>query len=774
MSGNQQAFQKAMNDGHSAAWDQDWKTAAGYYQQALSEFPDHPGALTSLGLALFELQDFEQAVKIYRRLTGLTPEDPVPFEKLARIFERTGQLPDAVKCSIQAAELHLKARDVEKSIENWVRVTSLQPENMTAHSRLAMIYERIGKKAESVTEYLSTASLLQENGENSKATQAVQYALTLMPGSAEATQALQLLKKGQNLPRPARPRGGTGPMRMADVKKLEPKSSLGEPSLDPIAEARQKAMVQLAALLFDQAEDTTLSSQSSRRGINSLVRGTGGLVLDQSDRTRILLHLGQAIESQTHGDEQQAAEELERVQQIGLSHPGLYYNLGLLLSKIDNKKALRSLQKSVRNPEFALASYLLMGQIHFQEGKFTEAAQSYLQALRNADVETAPLEHADELSQLYEPILESQSKETDPVKLKTLCETIKNQLLRPDWRELLQKARQQLPVQSADAPPMPLSEMLLESRSGQVIEAMAQIRILASQKKTRSAMEEAFRALNIAPTYMPLHVQIGDLLFQEGLVQEAMTKYLLITDLYTLRGEANQAVQLLNRIAQISPMDVTVRQRLIDMLISQGRTDEAVQQYIDLADVYYRLAELDLTRQTYLTALRLAQQSANNRQWAHKILSSIADIDMQRLDWRQALRMFEQLRTLQPEDKPTRKQIIEIHQRLGQEKSALDELDQYIGYLETQHHRDAAIDFLKELLIEQPGKIDFLRRLFDLYRRSGQLELAVAQLDAIADAYASAANAKMAMATVEEIIALNPPNKAEYLKVLEELKNMLN
>jgi hypothetical protein len=42
MPGNEEVFQKALNDGHSAAWDQMWDKAAVCYQRALDEFPDNP------------------------------------------------------------------------------------------------------------------------------------------------------------------------------------------------------------------------------------------------------------------------------------------------------------------------------------------------------------------------------------------------------------------------------------------------------------------------------------------------------------------------------------------------------------------------------------------------------------------------------------------------------------------------------------------------------------------------------------------------------------
>ena len=61
MTESQNRFQQAMNQGHTAAWDQDWQRAVDYYHQALEEIPDDPIALVSLGLALYELGLYDQA-----------------------------------------------------------------------------------------------------------------------------------------------------------------------------------------------------------------------------------------------------------------------------------------------------------------------------------------------------------------------------------------------------------------------------------------------------------------------------------------------------------------------------------------------------------------------------------------------------------------------------------------------------------------------------------------------------------------------------------------
>jgi tetratricopeptide (TPR) repeat protein len=109
MPGNEEVFQKAMNQGHSYAWDQEWAKAANSYRKALEEFPDHPKALSSLGLALLQSQQFEEALQIYQRVAHVSSMDPVPFERIAQLSERLGQLKQASEAAMKAAELYLNS-----------------------------------------------------------------------------------------------------------------------------------------------------------------------------------------------------------------------------------------------------------------------------------------------------------------------------------------------------------------------------------------------------------------------------------------------------------------------------------------------------------------------------------------------------------------------------------------------------------------------------------------------------------------------------------------
>ena len=766
MSGNQDAFQKIMNLGHSAAWDQMWDRAAAYYRQALEEFPDNPSALSNLGLALFELRDYENSLKVYQRAAVTSPQDPVPFEKMGKISERLGRIKEAVQAYTQAADLYLRARDVDKSINNWMQVLRLQ-ESLMVRTRLAMIYDRVGRKPEAVTEYLAAASLMQRGGDVARATQAAEYALNLLPQSMEAQQALARLRANQPLPVPVRPRGGTGPVRMAEVRQMETAASLSA-TPDPLAEARQAALVQLAALLFDQEEES-VNAQAARRGATPPARGSGGSPTP-AEQTRVMLHLSQAIDFLTKSDDAQAAEELARGMEAGLKHPAASYILGLLTYAKDPKLAMRHLQESVKNPELAIASYILMGKTRQASGSLAEAAAAYLQALSLADSLSVAGEDADELRQLYEPLIEMQARETNTETQKALCDSIQNQLVRPNWLAHLRLARQQLPSQPEGNPPLPLAEMLLESRSGQVVETLAHIRLLAAQNKIGSAMEEAYYALEYAPTYLPLHIQIGELLLKEGQVQDATDKFLLVADLYTLRGESPQAIRLYNRIIEVSPMDLSVRTRLIELLLAQNKSDMAVQQYIRLAETYYQLGELDNARQSYTSALRVAQQSRGSRDVVIEILYKIADMDLQRLDWRNAIRVFEQIRTLEPDDLHSRARLVDLNYRLGQEGSALSEVDAYISTLENSNQHNRAVEFLIEILAEHADSIAIRRRLAEVHQRGGDSKKAIEQLEAISRQQITQGDRAAAVTTLQAILQFNPSNAADYQQAIQQLQ----
>jgi tetratricopeptide (TPR) repeat protein len=591
------------------------------------------------------------------------------------------------------------------------------------------------------------------------------------PDSDEAKQAQALLRSGQLLPKPLRPKGGTGPIAMAQVKQLDKPRKQADSGLDPIAEARQKALTRLAELLFDYTTEDVETVQK-RRGLQALMRGTGQLSMQSSGQTKVVLHLGQAIDAQTKGNENQAVEELEHALEAGFDHPALYFDLGLLCASSDRlESALRHLQFAVKHHDFNLGARLLMGQVNQKLGRLKAASIDYLEALRLADSMVVPREQSEEISQMYEPLIEAQASQSDHAAIRRLCDNINDMLMRKDWREHLYKTREQMPRSQDEELLMPIAEMILQAQSSQVLEAINHIHQLARAGMLRSAMEEAFLAVTYAPTYLPLHTLIGDLLVRENHTEEAIAKYTTVAEAYSVRGEAAQSAKMLRRVVQLAPMDMTVRSKLIDQLVARGQVDDAIREYLELADIYYRLAELDNARKTYTRVLRFVQQTNADRSWNIHILQRMADIDMQKLDWKQAIRVFEQIRTLRPDDEGVRNNLIELNLRLNQPAQAYAELENYLAYLQSGGRGTQGIKFIEELQQDRPDDLVLKRALAQQYQQAGRIEDAVTQLDSIADSFLNAGRREEAIVTINQILLMNPPTANQYRQLLLQLQS---
>jgi pentatricopeptide repeat protein len=766
MSGRQEVFQRSMQSGNSAAWDGDWDTAAAYYQQAVDEFPHHPVALTSLGLALFELSRFEQALVCYSKAATSSPNDPLPFEKIAQISEILGKMDFVTKAGLQAEILYSRRGETDKAIENLTRVTRVDAENLTAHARLALHFERQGLKPQAVQENIAIASLLQSGSHVDRALQAVSHALEILPDSGEARRALQSLQEGKPLPKPIRSSGGFAPAK-TPVGRVQPEVRPSEEPalLDPISEARRIALATLAELVFDQPE----TSPGSKRDLPAIMVGFAGVSREKrTDPRKIWEHLNKAVDLQSHDQQGKAAEELEKAIEAGLDHAAAFYDLGQIRMEEGRlETGLRNLQHAVKYADFALGARLLIAQALWKMERLDEAALEYLEALKIADSQSVLPDQADELVQLYEPVIEAESKRSDPAHKARICDTVADLLMQPDWRERVANARRELPV-DGDGPPMPLGELLSDIHASQVVESINAINRLARAGLYRSAMEEAFSSLEHAPNYLPLHAQIGELLLQQNRLREATEKFEVIAQTYNARGDLKRAVQMLNKVIHIAPMNLTARNRLVNLFVERGQVEEAIRGYLEMAEVYYNLADLALARQSYQQALDLARRSRSEQSLVVHILYQMADIDLQSLDWREALRHFDQIRQLQPDDEQAREALVELNIRLDKPADADRELVDFIRVVESKRGADQVVEELESLSIEYPEQLFLRKHLAEAHQRTGRRARAMEVYNVLLAGYLKAGEKDEARQVLENLILLDPGRKDHYLELFRE------
>jgi tetratricopeptide (TPR) repeat protein len=152
-----------------------------------------------------------------------------------------------------------------------------------------------------------------------------------------------------------------------------------------------------------------------------------------------------------------------------------------------------------------------------------------------------------------------------------------------------------------------------------------------------------------------------------------------------------------------------------------------------------------------------------------QILHQIADIDMQRLDWRKALLVYEQLRTLAPNDETARLNLIQLNLRLNQEGKANGELENYLSYMNSRGRDDDAGNFLTTLVDENPRFVLGHRRLAEYYQQIGSRDEAIKAWNKVGELLVEAGDREGAKVAVRAILALNPANPERYQQFLKRL-----
>ena len=769
---SQNRFKDEMNQGHTAAWDQDWQKAADHYRQALEYAPDDPIGLVSLGLALYELDMYDESIKYYSRAIEVSPDDPLAYDKVSQLNEMLGQSQDVISPGLFASELYLKQGNVSKSIECLVRVIRAEPENLPAHSRLALIYERTGRKQQCVTEFLMVASLFQHKDDISAAKQAVEHALEILPESREANEVLSLIASGQILPKPV----SVGLERRQvlipeEESEIETFSEPAGSELDPLAEAHQAAISALANLVFEQnsngresdyLEDPVRSQSSSGMPASPLFK-------TQID-PQAFSHLRQAMNFWSQDSKGAAADEIEKAVDFGLDHAAAYFVLGAMRSKEDRlESAIRYLQHAVEDPDYALAARLLIARTMRFMDRLSEAATNYLEALRLADAQLVPDDQTADMLRMYTPIIEAEVKQTDFLVKNRLCDMIEDLLIRPGWQTYLMQARGDFQIDIEGVSAMPVGELISNPQGNRIVESVRQINQYARSSHLRSAMEEAYFAIQFAPSYLPLHTYMGELLLKQDHLPEAIEKFGAIAKTYRARGESQHAVKILQRLIKAAPMDLNARNQLISLQEEMGHYDEAVEEKVNLAGVYYNLADLPRAREVYFDAFKIAQNSGADRDLKVKILYHLADIELQSLNWKHAEEIYSQIQSIKPDDHQATEKLIELRLRLGQDQQAQSEINDYLSFMEVTGDDQSIQSYLDKLVGEYPDRIYLRQKKAELHKKYGQTDQAIQEYDRIGELLLDAGDRPGAVDAIENILALDPPNKNQYQELIKDL-----
>ncbi|MBN1954728.1 MAG: tetratricopeptide repeat protein [Anaerolineae bacterium] len=747
MAGNREVYEQALQEGSTHAWEQEWDQAITCYQRALAEFPDDVQALMALGMAYTEVGDLEAALRTFQNTTLIDSENPTLPEQIGQILERQGRKKEAAEAYLQAATCHMNRQAHNLVTKSWQAAVRADPNCVPAHVNLLKSCLAQHKTREALAEYLALAMIYQAQGQTKQALQICEHALKLDPNHLEI-RALANRLQGKKV----------------DTSELEDELSLSSAEEEmeeeqpsdkggsPAESARLKALAVLAETIFDDAPPQT-----------------GPLVLKPLSKWEVDGLISKALDAQTRGNIDEAIANYEQTLRAGVIQPAVNFNLGTLYQgQMRFEDAASQFQQSLNAPQYRIGSHFALGECYRALGQTNDALSHFIQVLKIVDLESVGSERADELHKLYQELAHTCAAK-DKELSNDFIDSLVNFLSGKGWEDKIVHAREQLDALAQEGPVLSLAEILAAPNSNRILEAIGLAQEYQRNGWGYAAMDELNRAISIAPTFLPVHWQMGESLITMGRVEEAVTKFLTIADVYRVRSDVSQAAAMYERALRLAPMNIAVRTRLIDLLVSHGEIDRALEHYMALSDTYYQMAQLDRARDKYQEALQLAPKGTHERNWALRILHRIGDIDLQRVDWRRAVGIYEQIRKQAPEDEKARLTLMDLYQRLNQPVKAIKELDELIQFYKQSGKTARSIAVLKEELEKQPDSIPLHARLAQAYLDERDVSEALKELDMLGDLQLQSGRQQDAIVTIRTILRLNPPNSDAYRQLLNQL-----
>jgi tetratricopeptide (TPR) repeat protein len=728
MPANKNSYNDAMKKASNAAWDRKWEAAIREYRRALVELPEDVPAHSGLALTLEQCGRLDEALHEYRLISKMQPHDPVPLAHTAALYQKLGRGEEATGAYLELAEMFVGLKQMNKAVEAWRHAVGLDPDRTETREKLIAAYRDGGHDGAAAQELTALARIYQRRGETTQAQALVEEALQ---ADADNSQAKSLL---------------------AELSGRGERRSRGAAEGSPVEQARRSSLSRLAATVFDEGprwrRNQTSSSPPAQVQVEAL--------------------LARALDAQTRGQYAEAIESYEQVLKAGLSRTEIQFNLALLYqSALRYDDAVALFKQTATAEQYALASFMALGQCYRAQDKVDVALENFIQATKIVDLSSVQREQADQVIHLYESLAEGYRAQGAEADAETFMQSLMEFLSSKGWEDKVREVRQHIETLGESGTPVSFVEVLETPDAAHVIEAMRLSGEHLKRGRLVAASEEALHAIEIAPNYLPAHVQLAEILTKGRRLPEAREKYEMLAETAVMRGDAPKAVSFYHHALALAPDDVTRRAKLIDLLVRQGQLPEALGEYLELGGALERAGPPQNAIDRYAEALRLAQRAGVVGPVVGQLRHRLADAYLKERDWEKALPLYKEMCAAAPDDERTRFILAELYFHLGQQEAGDRELDELLQ--RAAHSPKTTLAVLATLARNLPQAVPVQLRVAEAYAQAGQRERAIDLLDNLGEQLLTAGQRQDAVRVIGEIIALQPPRVEDYQKLLNEL-----
>jgi tetratricopeptide (TPR) repeat protein len=304
-----------------------------------------------------------------------------------------------------------------------------------------------------------------------------------------------------------------------------------------------------------------------------------------------------------------------------------------------------------------------------------------------------------------------------------------------------------------------------------------------SRGKYAQAIEQYRTLVNWDPSDLTALNTLGDLYVRAGLDEQARGIFSRVAQGYRDQGFTSKAAATFKKILRIAPDDLESAVCLAECYLSQGRREESIRLYADVAeahtragrewralDMYKRMAEIDLSNTSLQLTLgdRFIREGLTHRAFAC-FTAAGAEFSRQG-DLKQAYLAYLKAHSAQPDDQKTLRAIVEVCAQRGEAENAIAilrkcvstnpgdvELHRILGtaYLSDGRLNDAETTFQKLLALDG-SQYRYLLMVAERFIEAGDLDRAVEQIDGFVDALIDARKEQEAVALLQKALDRDP------------------
>lgn len=274
--------------------------------------------------------------------------------------------------------------------------------------------------------------------------------------------------------------------------------------------------------------------------------------------------------------------------------------------------------------------------------------------------------------------------------------------------------------------------------------------------------------------------KLAEFYFASGNIEAGIDEYFYLADFYLERNENKEAVKILSAISSKVPEDTEKRLKVANVLISAHMSENALNEYVDLAKTLKQLTRYNDVERVCKIALQISDQNIFLNE---TLLESYLELDLNAEAIEQYKKLYDLYKVAGEEKLMTKllEEALELspndiffHQELSAQliaKKKIKEALPLLKKLSTLLHESGRADELIlncQLIIKyNPDDIEAHKTLSNLYHEMGDIEQAIFELDQVAEIYKKLSQKEDAINTLKNVLSIEPQHMQTLKKIAE-------